>query len=573
MRCTLAGMTNRHRVAQPYKRRSDVAGGEHLRAYLLLVALTLLCLMPFLGKAFHADDTLFLLAAQQIVKHPLDPYGFTVIWYTKAMPMSAVTKNPPIASYYLAVVGRVAGWSERVLHLAFLLPALVVVLGTYRLAQRFTPNPLVAAAATLLTPGFLVSSTNVMCDTMMLALWLAAIILWLEGVDRTQPLWLAISGLLVALCALTKYFGMTLIPLLLAYTLLRQRRFGSWILYLLLPILVLVWYQHWTHALYGRGLISDAADYARTLNVKQEGSRLARMLIGLAFTGGCALTSVTFIPLLWRRSWIAAGVGLAALTGIMTAMGWIEVPASDFAHQQWNWVSAQLAFFILGGISTLGLAIEEWWRRPDDPGSALLSLWTLGTFVFTALVNWTINARSVLPLIPALGILIARRVDSTNSDARGASRLKLAVPLLLAGIVSFWIAWADAELANSARDAALYVRDNYGGQVDKLSFGGHWGFHYYMQKFGFNPLDADNYEPESGSLVVIPQNNTNTFGVDPQVIAARKVFQFEMKAGAATMQRPMGAGFYSTIWGPLPYAFGSVAPERYVVLELNGGTR
>jgi hypothetical protein len=401
----------------------------------------------------------------------------------------------------------------------------------------------------------------------MLAIWLVAIILWLAGLDRAKPLLLAVSSLLIAVCALTKYFGMALIPLLLAYTLLRQRRLGSWILYLLLPVLVLVWYQHWTHALYGRGLISDAVDYTRTLNVKPEASRPARMLMGFAFTGGCALTSITFIPLLWRRRWIAAGVGLAALAGVIAALGWIEVPAPESTHEHWNWVSAQLAFFILGGIATLAVAIENWWRR-RDAGSAFLSLWALGTFVFATFVNWTINARSVLPLIPALGILLARRVDSTSADSRSASRLKLAAPLLLAGIVSFWIAWADADLANSARDAALYVRDNFGVQADKVSFGGHWGFQYYMQQFGFNPVDTDTYEPKPGSLIVIPENNTNTFDVERQVIASRKVFQFKMKAGAATMQRPMGAGFYSAIWGPLPYAFGSVAPERYVVLEL-----
>ena len=91
------------------------------------------------------------------------------------------TQNPPLASYYIALVGSVAGWSERLMHLSFLLPALGVTLGTYRLAQRFTQNALLAAGATLLTPGFLVSATGVMCDTMMLALWLLAAVFWIEG--------------------------------------------------------------------------------------------------------------------------------------------------------------------------------------------------------------------------------------------------------------------------------------------------------------------------------------------------------------------------------------------------------
>ena len=99
-----------------------------------LFLFTLVCLLPFSGKAFHADDPLFIRSAQQITKHPFDPYGFPIVWYEYEKPMWRVTQNPPLASYYVALVGSVAGWSERLLHLSFLLPALGVTLGTYRLA-------------------------------------------------------------------------------------------------------------------------------------------------------------------------------------------------------------------------------------------------------------------------------------------------------------------------------------------------------------------------------------------------------------------------------------------------------
>ncbi len=49
---------------------------------ILLTALVLVCLTPFLGKAFHIDDPLFIWAGKQIAQHPGNPYGFTVNWYT-----------------------------------------------------------------------------------------------------------------------------------------------------------------------------------------------------------------------------------------------------------------------------------------------------------------------------------------------------------------------------------------------------------------------------------------------------------------------------------------------------------
>jgi 4-amino-4-deoxy-L-arabinose transferase-like glycosyltransferase len=147
------------------------------QSYFLLIGITLVCLLPFSGRAFHVDDPLFVWSAQQIAKHPLDPYGFQVVWDNYSQPMSEITKNPPLACYYLAAIGSIAGWSERALHLGFLLPAIVLVLGTYRLSMRFTRSPLVAAAAALLTPGVLVSASSVMCDVMMLAFWIWAAVL------------------------------------------------------------------------------------------------------------------------------------------------------------------------------------------------------------------------------------------------------------------------------------------------------------------------------------------------------------------------------------------------------------
>ena len=98
--------------------------------------------------------------------------------------MWAVTENPPLASYYLALAAGILGWSEMALHFAFLLPAVAAILGTYRLARRFCQSPMLAAVATLFTPVFLVSSTTVMCDVMMLAFWVWAAVLWLEGMEE-----------------------------------------------------------------------------------------------------------------------------------------------------------------------------------------------------------------------------------------------------------------------------------------------------------------------------------------------------------------------------------------------------
>ena len=70
----------------------------------------------------------------------------------------------------------------------------------------------------------------------------------------------------------------------------------------------------------------------------------------------------------------------------------------------------------LGGASLLGLAVSEV-RRDRSAESWLLVLWLLGTFVFAGFVNWVNNGRSILPMAPALGILLVRRLDETPIGA------------------------------------------------------------------------------------------------------------------------------------------------------------
>ncbi len=114
--------------------------------------------LPFSGRAFSNDDPLFIWTAQHIIQQPLNPYGFEVNWNKNTAAMSDVTQNPPLAAYYMAAAGKIGGWSERTLHLAFLLPTIALVLGAYRLAKRFTGSPGIAAVATFVAPAFLVSS-------------------------------------------------------------------------------------------------------------------------------------------------------------------------------------------------------------------------------------------------------------------------------------------------------------------------------------------------------------------------------------------------------------------------------
>ena len=138
--------------------------------------------------------------------------------------MSDIQQNPPLVSYYISLIAYFFGWKEILIHLFFLIPAVCLSVGTYFLGRSFCSSPHLPAILVVFSPVFLVSSTTVMSDTTMIAFYVWAIFLWLEGLEKENRLYLIGSSFLIACSALTKYFGATLIPLLLLYTLVERRR-------------------------------------------------------------------------------------------------------------------------------------------------------------------------------------------------------------------------------------------------------------------------------------------------------------------------------------------------------------
>ncbi len=191
-----------------------------------MVVIPVLCLAPFLTKAFHIDDTVFLWAAEQIQLNLVDFYGFSANWNGFDLPMFDINKNPPFVSYYIAAVALIFGFNEVALHLAFLIPAVGISLGTYYLARPYCKIPHLASLIAVATPVFVVSSSNVMSDTMMVFFYVTASALWIRGIEEENTICLFAASILITLAVLSKYFGITLIPLLLVYSLMVKRRLG-----------------------------------------------------------------------------------------------------------------------------------------------------------------------------------------------------------------------------------------------------------------------------------------------------------------------------------------------------------
>lgn len=531
----------------------------------IIAASVVILLMPFSDKAFHIDDTLFIWVARQVVQNPLDFFGFTGNWGGVEEEARRFIKNPPLVSYYIALAGSIFGWSERAIHIAMMVPAALAALGAWALARRLTASPLAATLAGVITPVFAVSGTTVMCDMTMLGLWVWAIFLWVKGIDDDRWHWLAFSSLLIAAASLTKYFAISLIPLLAAYTIFKGRRHLKGLIWLALPIAILALYQLYTEGLYGRGLLLDASAYS--VNVRSaDGSGTGtaifwKVILGLSFTGGGAVTILFMLAVIKpaKALYFLTGGALvtaaAMLTGSAQAQGFYSNGSIDTG------LAVQFAAFIACGAMILWLSAADVIKR-RDAASILLSLWVFGTFAFAVFFNWTVSARAILPIAAASGIILMR---SFEKEARPVASSRLLPALIIGLMVSLSASLADYSLAQTARSSASTVIKKYSGEGRTVWFQGHWGFQYYMEEGGAKPIDFRRSFIAPGDIIVTPLNATNRRVMPPGFTEYVEELRAPTLSWASTMGLDSGAGFYASEWGPVPYRFGAAKDEIFVI--------
>ena len=89
-----------------------------------------------------------------------------------------------------------------------------------------------------------------------------------------------------------------------------------------------------------------------------------------------------------------------------------------------------------------------------------------------------------------------------------------------------------------------------------------------MEKLGARAVDYKNFTPPPGDILVLPLHNTYISEPPPEIVARRDVLSVPNSTGLATWNAAVGAGFYSSVTGPLPFAFGNGPAESLFIYEL-----
>jgi hypothetical protein len=559
-------LADANRLVNPKRQSTSVwtASPLRFRDYLTTLVVVLLATLPFLNKAFHIDDVLYLQGAYQVLRGE-DAFHGEVLWDAPdGQPASlfAIDHNPPLWKYLLAATIR---WlapdrAEWKLHLLESLFVWLAGFGLLQLGRRVSPYPVWSTAMILWSPFFL-PGQNLMLEGPLLCFFTWSLELLCRSWETERARWAWGAGLCASLAVMTKYTGGMFLPLAFVSCLLVRR--PRTLVCLVPPVVVLGAYFTHNQLLYSQSHISAHGVLYHI------GEWPARILSELRTIGGLTVLTPVFAVAVARRfrhGWalvllsllLAAGLAWTDVTLVRqraAAEGWIPLPFQEVHYVLFVMNGAVCMSMVL---ATAFLDSRPWAFSPRR----FLEIWILLFFLFNITSVPFQAVRHLLLLLVPLTFLGSVWIGRLELSANWKKAL-----LVVTALLGFGLATADYEIASAYRHVARTTVRTLIASGRRLWFTGNWGFVYYASQEGALPLVDDpqkfHMPPiEAGHIVVNPRIITFVI-FPPENFPRIRAFEHEQPP-ASNVFRTIApcVNYYSVHTHLLPWVFFVQGPDE-----------
>ncbi len=472
---------------------------NNLRNLLLIFFTVLLITLPFINEPYHIDDHLFLYSANSILRNVLLPYHFSFLTLEESIKGGFVGfTNPPLNSYFIALIIRLFGETPIVLHSFFIISAMFAAFSLYLLSKLFVKNRLLVTCIAITTPVFMLQSHSLMPDIMLLGLWCQAVYFYINGLNKNNKTLLLISSVFISLALLTRYNGLLLIPLLFIYALLKKTAFVSYRLYLLIPLGVfLLWCLH-NIFFYGRLHILTPVIVAQSFHMKLA-SVLPRMILYFIYTGSLMIFPVLFFALfLLKEKYNVKKHFAAVFILFILCAAYLLFCKDSIANIIFYSFTTSfcLLFFIwaIKGLQEFKDKNDAFYKNPDD---LFLLIWIILLIIFHSALYF-ITPKFLVLLVPAVTFILFRLLERKYVNLIAYSKNIVLICFTLGFMVS------ESDYLQAVFDSKefsqiiKYYSKRYGKKVWFTTDDRNWG-RYIPQEFN---AVYNNHNLKEGDLVL-----------------------------------------------------------------------
>jgi hypothetical protein len=510
-----------------------------MKNHLLLAAVALAAVIPFSSRAVFMDEHTSLQVARSAQSEWPFSQNTTGTLAGTAIPDFAHT-NPPVIDYYLAFGYAIFGeFSEIPFRMMFSVFPVIAVLAFYRLAQRFTAQPLYVTLLFAVTPAFVVYAPTLMMDVPMLAFLLAGFAFYFEHVQGRQAA-LPMASACFVLAVGTGYTALVPLGCFFVGLLLARRPRKELLSVAAAGAALAIWVTAMT-------VQSGAFPLRQTVDLfAAQGSVGMNALATLTFLGG-----VTVFP------WMAVGKRVSPVV-MFLALAALYAPWPPRVYPIW------IAALASSGIAMLILFARTAKRviaSGKNNGEAFLLLWLPATLLFFIFAGDMINARYILLSVPALYLIIFRKTSERRL-------ISMVVPTAFLSAV---LAYADYSLVNANRDWVEQTVAPLQAQGFRVWGGVESGLRFYLEQKGIMSLTADGTSPEPADLLVRHAGVPFGYSLPDRIeslLVVLKTFTFENRFPVRTFNAISRAGLHDSRMGLAPFTLSRAPFERIQIAQV-----
>ncbi|HVA65946.1 MAG TPA: glycosyltransferase family 39 protein [Elusimicrobiota bacterium] len=520
----------------------------------IVLAFVAFAYIPFMGKAYHMDEPAFLAPAFHILRDPLHPLAFDINWYGRKVPQFKINNQPPLFPYLLALALKCTGGREFATRLFFLPFDWLAAASLFLLAGKFLKKPLWPTLVVLASPGYLIAFNLLYPDKVAAALGFFGLYAWTKGLDEKKSAWQSLALASLGLAIFSKYIAVVFLVPAAVYALWRRHPLKKTLAVgaALIPV-----------GLYlSLNLLRGGSAFHSAWNTTRQGLSTGwahRWRAALAFTGGLAATAALWPFLAFGPRKKTAAAAAAAAIFLFLPL-WDHGAAPALLDRT---LGTAMAFAAIYGLCVIFTAEDK------PAGWELWAPWIAAVFIMESFVYWSVIARSVALLLPPLAFASASALEKRLGPKRLAGLYAASFAVILA--LSLSLAWVDDCYADAQRQAVRVARQLL-PQGGRLWISGHWGLQYYAEQAGGRELDAsrggwDQVRP--GDVVLWSQVNTNQLLPDRRFLIDAKQIDWKNPLPLRLMSGPGGeAGFYSSVYGFLPYSFSRAPLDEFFFAKI-----
>jgi len=541
-----------------------------VKALLLLAGVVLATALPFVHRAYFVDDYYFVTMAKGILQNPWRPYDFksddagiaNVAWERGHQPRMV---NPPLFHYGLAGLIAVVGDTPWKLRAASLLFSLGALFSMYFLGKRFVRDPLLPAILMAFCPAYWLTSYSLLIDSALVAFLIVSLLAFFIGHEKRSLGWIFLSGFLMGLTMLVKYFGVIVVVLAFVWQMLDTKRRAWRLGYAAFAVFLLVQslWGAWNVVTYGQSHFLAALP--RGMGSPSFVAWAQKSLVLSSFIGGAVFFVMVSPAMLWRLSkkWL---IGLAGICGFLYLL--FSSRAGGFDS-----LSSLLLSLFIGGTIAFLVVISRVIEPARSTNGLFLTLWVwIGIAELVVVMPWTAG-RYLLCILPALCWVFALAIEELKWPKLWNFTLGMTA------LMGLSLAHADYVQANTIVSLAERLRGT-AGQFQAISPKPEHHWYYLADTFDGSqpymvPLGWENVLPHQklnkGDLFLRAYYRKSSYwNVDDQLKNYRPVMSIDIRSRnpLRVMDVPASAGFYASCWGALPWTVTNHPLERFELYQV-----